>query len=233
VPETVTVGSSTLANSLAGPWTVTAPELLSTVSPDFLNKYAFLPLSTVSNKLFPLQNGYTAWAGPCDINDPDDSNAGNGAERVTIPSTADAGSWPLASYTGKPALWLPNLRIRVQPPSGTLYSGQIQVRLVDKAGGGATGNCGSRQATHFNTWIRLPGVVGTTGTYNGYLANTVYALPEGRYDVCTRRNFSASSSSTKYYELLPGIDNNYPGPSAVTTSLPNSTTVCGDSALWT
>lgn len=227
-PETVTPGAST--SVLAGPWIATAPEFIDSAGTEYMPNIGFMPhaSASITNKMFPLKNGYSAYAGSCDISDPGTGNY------VVMPAPASNPTWaPNYTYTGTLSLRLPNLRVRLSSTNPQANSGKILVRLKNKVGGGAsTANCGTRTA-HYNTWVPLPGYVDNT---SGYLPNPAYALPTGQYDICARQT---GTNWSQRYMYVTAVDNTYPGP--ITRSLnirgsgvssePNCPS--GSSSLWT
>lgn len=223
---TVTSGASTLV----GPWMAASPSITAASGNEFMASpgMTFMPHQTagIANKMFALDTGYTAFAGPCDINDPTAPN------RVTMGDTIDPSWVPGGTYVGPRALRVPNFRVRlVRTADNAIAStGMVMVKLIDRVGSTAgAGSCGARTSL-FETWIRLPGKVDS----EGYLTVSAYALPTGRYDVCARQTIR------RYYDPpgWPGLgwyndvlylhltnrDNNYPGPNALTANTATGTT---------
>lgn len=227
IPLDPTNGTS---STLVGPWVASATEINRASGTEFISTgYGFMPHAnvTITNKMFPQTTGYTAFGGPCDINDP------GAANRTTIPSPANDPLWaPTLTYTGAKTMTLPNFRVRLTSPTSTAGTGKILVKLKDKATGG-TGvvNCGPRASLH-NTWIRLPGSVDATG----YLTPQAYALPVGEYDVCVRQSGTGIgwSTPTKYYPLSAQDNNNFPNPATMSIDVRTSgnagTSACGSSS---
>lgn len=232
--ETVPVGTSA-ANSLAGPWIATAPEIVEISGTEFMPNISFMPHAdaAIKNLMFPLKNGYAAYTGPCDINDPGSANY------VTMPTVGNNAYWGAGTTypNGQPQLRLPSFRVQLTsaltPKAGT---GVIAVRLLGKAGTTSTaGNCG-QNSTLFSTWIQLPGTVDTSGM----LVNTAYALPPGRYDICMRQQAYKDTwdhTWTMRYLLDQNVDNvfgawslhSYPMASGSTSSPAG----CPPTSFWT
>ena len=142
--------------------------------------------------MFALDSGYTTFAGPCDINDPGSSNrvrVGSSIHSVVDRRRHLCGPQDAAHSE------LPHPSDLASPSAAT---GKIQVRLVDRVGGGAGyGNCGARRC-FFDNWVRLPGTVDTSG----YLTVPAYAVPTGRYEICVRQtgpwgSFGAARQRTR------------------------------------
>lgn len=188
------------ANALAGPWIATAPEIVESSGTEFMPNISFMPHTTaaIANKMFPLENGYSAYAGPCDINDPGSANY------EIMPTVANGAFWGAGTTypAGQPALRLPNFRIQLNSPTPDLTTGKILVRLKGPVGPTSTSaNCGERSPL-FNTWKRLPGLPNASGL----LVNTVYALPPGRYDICIRQKGSGANWAERFLNAM-NVDN--------------------------
>lgn len=171
---------------------------------------------STSNSMFPLQQGYSTYAGPCDVNNP---NAGvdEGINNwVQLPSTADTANWQSggSGKTFTPEIWLSQIRpsfrfgtVSTKPTSGmaasrTYYWGQaqngsatVQVRLTGDATGDPVpdSNC-KPNTTLFNTWQTLPGSLATNNAAT--LPDNSESLPAGTYDVCITVPYSYSYQST-------------------------------------
>lgn len=239
---TVTPGATT--SSLTGPWMAASPSITSGSGDEFMASpgMTFMPHQTaaIANKMFALDTGYTAFAGPCDVNDP------GAANRVTMAPSVDSSFAPGGTYVGPRALRLPNFRIRLvrTADNAVADTGMIYVMLVDRVGStDNTGSCGAR-ANLFNTWVRLPGRVDS----EGYLTVPAYALPTGRYEICARQTISRyynppGSPPLGWYDdilylHLTNRDNPYPGPNAVTAntatgSMAGDTTCNSSTGSWT
>lgn len=225
---TVTAGAST--NSFIGPWMAASPEITSASGNEFMASpgMTFMPHQTaaIANKMFALDTGYTAFAGPCDINDP------GAANRVVMGNTIDPSWVPGGTYVGPRALRVPNFRVRLLRTADNAIAdtGMVQVMLVDRVGSTAgAGSCGAR-TNLFETWVRLPGKVDT----EGYLTVPAYALPTGRYEICARQTIHRyydppGTSPLGWYDdilylHLTNRDNTYPGPNAISANTASGTT---------
>lgn len=193
------------ANAFFGKWIAASDQIKAAPSADYSyipSGIAFMPhqatatAATLPNAMFPNAQGYSAYAGPCDANDP---NAGVDEftnNQVQIPLTSPDSNWvPSGTYT--PELWLSQIRssVTVTPnslpspttASRTYYYNQafngnatVEVRLVaDQAGGTTSSRC--KPSTNlFNTWVTL----GTISSSGATLSDDAEALPTGTYDVC-------------------------------------------------
>ncbi|MGB0872385.1 MAG: hypothetical protein ACPGYP_04525 [Solirubrobacterales bacterium] len=194
----ITVNPSN-ASTHVGPWVATSEKITRESGTDFttLPGSVHMPHAAPlpANQIYPDPGGYGAYAGACDINDPDDGNVGNGSERATYPLPGTEGTWaPGGTYTSGSPLWLSQIRARAYANSGENGSGsrnesivansvQMAVKLVADPGAEKVGaRCGSRISSHYNRFVRLPGVT----SHNGYLSDEAESLPVGRYDVCAR-----------------------------------------------
>lgn len=190
------------ASAHVGPWVALNEKINRESGTDYITLpgSVFMPHTAPlpANGLYPDPDGYGAYAGACDVNDPDDGIAANGSERVVFPDSGSAGSWlPNTTLTPAPELWLSQIRARAYAyanTAGTFSGGyvdqsinpgsvKVAVRLKADAGGQNTNpRCGSRQSSHHNNYVRLPG--GTDAW--GYLSDEAESLPTGRYDICIR-----------------------------------------------
>lgn len=232
IPLSTSDGSS---SAFVGPWVAYAPEIRRDTTgyvPDEFSAtgFSFMPHADPDYRdlMFPLESGYSAFAGPCDVNDPGIAN------RVTLPVTGDSTWGPNLTYTGALKLYLPSLRVRLTA-GGRANTGKILVRLKNKPGSPApTVECKQHEAALLNTWVRLPGTVDTT---NAILPDKSYALPVGKYDICVRQDTTAG---TTYYKYEPGRDNNnFPNPTSVVVDVLSSGTTTpppecppASSSLW-
>lgn len=187
------------ASAHVGPW-VGLTEKITRVSG---NDYAPLPGAVYmphasplpANALYPDPSGYGAYAGACDINDPDDGDPDNGSERISIPAAGATGTWtPGGTYSPNPELWLSQIRARAfanynDPSAGygraLIDADTVRISVKLKSDPGAEredARCGSRYAALYDQWIRLPG----TASNNSFLSDNAESLPVGRYDVCIR-----------------------------------------------
>ncbi len=214
----VTPPSSPLPN-LVGPFVVMNPGFTDVIP----SGYSFR--TNASNlQFYPIDpaEGYSLYAGSCVENDPDDGNAGNGAERFVIPATGSTGWTEGGTYSPNPELLVPQFKIRVG--EGTLSSwatgAKVQVKQV-------AGSCGAYPSGGATNWIRL---TGTTDS-NGYLANNAYVLPAGAYDVCVRHDRRVFLSTNEYYGSATAVTNPFPGPNNYSYAT-SSSTACGNSSLW-
>lgn len=226
--KTYVTPGATGINSFVGPFVAMNPALTSQ-SP---NGYAFR--TNGSNMTFyPMVDGYSLFAGSCTQNDPDDGNAGNGAERFVVPAVGSTGWSAGGSYSPNPELLVPQFKIRAgnSGNSAGASNSEIQVRMK-----GTT--CGGYPSAGATNWIRL-GSSGSGGVTNssGYLNDNYYALPYGSYDVCVRRRQSVWWWYEYYYNPLgsgtgANVTNGWPGPTSVSYGTSTSTS-CGNSSLWT
>lgn len=217
------------ASLLVGPWTGLSEKITRASGNDYapLPGAVYMPhASPLSpNQLYPDPGGYAAYAGACDINDPDDGDTGNGSERVVIPATSSVGSWtPGGTLSPNPELWLSQLRARAYvntSSAGTFSTGYVdqnidastvKIAVLPKSDPGAEkedARCGSRYATHYNKWVRLPGAASN----NTYLSDDAESLPVARYDICVRvqmdyryrqytwQSWSSTSNQIRYLTL--------------------------------
>jgi hypothetical protein len=212
-PITVTPGSTT--SSFVGPWVAMNDEILSNPTNEFSTGpgRTYMPHqdSNITNLLFPAADGYSAYAGACNLNDPDDGNNGNGSEWVAIPQTSELGTsvWDPGSTYASGILWLSQIRARIyattsSKPTGillpnktyywgqTVTSGKVNAKLTgDQGNNSIYTDCGARSSL-FNTWQRLPGSVDTSG----YLTDSAEAVPTGTYDVCIYAQVKVTSQAT-------------------------------------
>lgn len=226
----VTVPAGSTTSSFIGKWMAASPEITAASGNEFMASpgMTFMPhqSASITNKMFALDTGYTAFAGPCDINDPGPTN------RVTMGDTIDSSWLPGGTYVGPRALRVPNFRVRLVRTADNAISnsGMVQVKLIDRVGStSGAGSCGARTSL-FETWVRLPGRVDS----EGYLTVPAYALPTGRYEICARQtihmyyNPPDSRPLGWYDEILylhlTNRDNNYPGPNAITANTATGTT---------
>ncbi len=187
------------ASSHVGPWVAVSEKITRESGTDFTTLPGSVHLPHASplpaNQIYPDPSGYGAYAGACDINDPDDGNVGNGSERASFPLPGTEGTWvPGGTYTAGSPLWLSQIRARAYANSGgngfgyrneavVANSVQVAVKLVADPGAEKIGaKCGSRLSSHYDRYVRLPGVT----SHNGYLSDDAESLPAGRYNVCVR-----------------------------------------------
>lgn len=243
------------ASAHVGPWVAMTEKITRASGADYapLPGSVYMPHASPlpANQLYPDPGGYGAYAGACDINNPDDGDAGNGSERVSIPAAGATGTWiPGGTYAPNPELWLSQLRARgfvVANAQGTYVTGytnqvidpatvKIAVKLKSDPGAQQEdARCGSRYASLYDKWVRLPGSV------NGgaYLSDDAESLPVGRYDICIRvqmdyayranwwNSWTPTSNSIRYKSsvdqdllyrsaLSPSFDFSDPGTSSTT-----------------
>lgn len=217
---TVTLNPSNQQSSaFVGPWVAMNDEIVSDPTVEFAAGpgRTYMPHSnaTIKNLLFPTADGYDTYAGPCNLNNPDDGNTSNGSEWTSLPASGQLGTsaWqPGSTYTGL-AFDLTRLRTHVFAAGGgaptaplranatyywgqTLVSGRVNVMLTgDQSNNSIYVSCGNN-ASLFNNWVRLPGTVSTTGAKVGYLTDQAEALPAGTYSVCVRAEVQATKRST-------------------------------------
>lgn len=174
----------------------------------FPGSLIFMPHAdgSAANAMFPQSQGYSTYAGPCDINNPNigaDEGVNNwtqipavGSQTTTWASAATAQNLSIT-----PQLWLSQLRPKIQfgtysatrpvtTVNGTYYynptlngATTVRVRLTGDASGqaGAEPNC-KPNTNLFNTWQSLPGSL--TALDSPTLPDNAEALPTGTYDVC-------------------------------------------------
>lgn len=236
-------GSSTVN----GNWIAATDQFKSSPNTDFSylpNGIGFMPhistpsAATAPNAMFPLAQGYAAYAGPCDANDPN-ANAAEGVNNyVQVPTVLTDSNWVSGgSYT--PELWLSQIRTSfsmapaAKPTSGlnngtTYYyqqalngSATVWVKLKADAGGGRTTPRCRSNFTNFDTWVNL----GSLSAANAFLADETESLPVGTYDVCvklpyTYKRATASSSGWPSYTVSLGTESS--GSSTAYYSFPDS-----------
>jgi hypothetical protein len=220
-------------NPYFGRWIAASDQIRAVPSSDYSyipNGISFMPhantptAGTLPNAMFPSAQGYSAYAGPCDANDPNagvDEFTNNQAQ---LPATLPDSNWvPGGNYTAL-ELWLTQLRSSIQltsnPTPSTPYvsgryyyynqafngSATVKVRLVaDQDGGTTTARC-KPSTTLFNTWQTL----GTLSSSGATLSDAAEALPAGTYDVCvawpwtqTARKASSTTSLATYTSPTP------------------------------
>lgn len=190
------------ASALIGPWVGMTEKITRASGSDYtpLPGSVHMPHAPPlpANQLYPDLGGYGAYAGACDINDPDDGNVGNGSERVVIPAESSIGTWtPGGTLTPNPELWVSQIRARAYAnadSAGSFTTGYVdqaidantvRVAVRPTADPGAEkedAKCGSRYNTHYKKWIRLPG----SASNNTFLSDDAESLPVARYDICIR-----------------------------------------------
>lgn len=239
-PDTA-VATDATTSDLVGPWVAASTQIARVSGTDFTltgtDGVTMMPHSdsAIANRMFPDAGGYTTWAGPCDVNDP------GTASRVTIPDSSANVTWvPGGAYAPAPVLRVPSLRAQITSPDALPNTGEVQVRLTNRVGGGATTAACAQYLSLYNTWIKLPGRVPGA---SGFLPDSSYALPVGRYDICVRqkgnnaRGWGTSTSNHTRYMLRTGVDNVSPGPTTQTFDVrgmgTNNPALCGDTGLWT
>jgi hypothetical protein len=163
------------------------------------------------SRMYPTTNGYSGFAGPCRINDPEQVNW------VSVPASMPNATWaPNSTLNPAPIFWLSTLKPTANFPSPartkggdgdagpgsdrwyswghTLQTGQVQVALVGAYDGDvAPAGCNVGYAIGSDTaakWKRLPGTfAANNGVLNYSGSDLPSALPSGRYDVCVRVNY--------------------------------------------
>lgn len=220
-------------SSTGGNWIAGSDQIKSAPSTDFSylpGGIAFMPhistasASTAPNAMFPLAQGYSGYAGPCDANNPNAGAADGVNNFVQIPTILTDSNWASGgSYT--PELWLSQIRtsFSMSPAakptsglnSGTTYyynqalngSATVWVRLkADADGGTTTARCRSN-FTSFDTWVNL----GSLSSAGSFLADEAESLPVGTYDICVKLPYSykkatASSSGWPSYNVTLGSE---------------------------
>lgn len=209
-----------ISSTFVGPWVAQNDEILADPNTDFATGpgRTYMPHTIAqSDALFPTKDGYQAYAGACNLNDPSDGNTANGTEWTPIPdpSELNGAAWlPGANYTS-PILWLSQMRTKIGVTAGanpnptstnklaantryyygqTLSAGYVAVRLTgDQNGRGIYADCGPRKAALYNKWVKLPGAVNLT---TGNLDDQAEALPTGTYDVCIKATMTSTSQQT-------------------------------------
>lgn len=161
--------------------------------------------STLPNAMFPLAQGYSAYAGPCDANDPNAGAAPGDNNFVQVPVNPNDPNW-VGSLSYQPTLYLSQIRATYSAlspqnkPTSSIVNGTryywnqtqsgavtVSVRQVADAEGGTTQPRCRSDFNNFNTWTQLPGSISSAG---GRLSIEAEALPVGTYDVCMKIPFS-------------------------------------------
>lgn len=194
------------------------------------------PNSTETDKtnIYPASAGYSAYAGPCRVNDPGSTNW------TQIPADTSSASWtPGATVNPRPELWLSEFKPSAQMTAGqtstpststgwgstdTYYwnqlfaNGQVQVALVgSNAGAASPTECNSGFTLGSDTsakWYRLPG----TFANNGTLDDLASALPTGKYDVCVRVAFTYKQQNYYGGSIVFGIGSGWQGSATTGTA---------------
>jgi hypothetical protein len=225
----IQVPVASTSSALVGPWVAMNDEIVTDPTNDFAAGpgRTYMPHiaggsnTTIKNQLFPMKNGYSAFAGPCNVNNPDDA-ALTGNEWLQIPASLTDTNWnPGGNYsTGTQGMWLAQMRSRIRlsnipttrPSTGlqpntsyywgqALTSGKVNVKLTgDQTGNGIYEHCGANESL-FNSWVRLPGAVDNT---TGYLPDLAEAIPSGWYDVCAYATISTNKQTTNSVGTFTG-----------------------------
>jgi hypothetical protein len=205
-------------NAFFGKWIGATDQIKAAPSTDYSyipNGIVFMPhqtspsAGTLPNGMFPNAAGYSAYAGPCDINNPTLSDGVN--NQVQVPTSLTDPNWlPGGTYT--PALWLSQMRasvntsgVRVSPTStnanSTYYHSQamngsavVKVRLVSDVESTITTPRCKPSTNLYNTWQTL-GSLTSTGTF---LADDAESLPAGTYDVCVSFPYRLTRTTTNW-----------------------------------
>lgn len=209
-----------------GNWIAASDQIRASTTTDFSyipSGLAFMPhistatVATLPNGMFPLKQGYSAYAGPCDANDPNANAPETDNYQVQVPINLSDGNWT-NSIGYSPELWLSQIRTTVSltpsikptsgqsasrtyyfnqtlSTSGTLGGAQVWVKLVSDADGGTTQPRCISNFNSFDTWVRL-GTITASGTQ---LSDEAEALPVGTYDVCVKMPYRYSQASTNSF----------------------------------
>lgn len=208
------------ASAHVGPWVGLTEKITRASGTDYapLPGAVYMPHASPlpANALYPDPGGYGAYAGACDINDPDDGNPNNGSERISIPAEGATGTWtPGGIYAPNPELWLSQIRARAYANYNNGNSGYQQVEIdpgtvrvavklkSDPGANKEDARCGSRYSTLYDKWIRLPGATNN----NEYLSDDAMSLPVGRYDVCIRAQLDWRYKSSSWAWFWDYTDN--------------------------
>lgn len=175
------------------------------------------------SKMYPTDNGYTGFAGPCRANDPGQTNW------LSVPA-----SLPNATWTGNSTLSpAPSFVLSTLKPTATfptpngkgsdnqdagyswsdsyrwiiwghaLASGQVQVALTGNATDGSKlpPECNpgyTMDSASANYWRLLPGsFAGSGGVFSFSGSDISTALPPGRYEVCVRVSYTYTRQQQK------------------------------------
>ncbi|MGH2959148.1 MAG: type IV pilus modification PilV family protein [Solirubrobacterales bacterium] len=205
-------------NPFFGKWIGATDQIKSAPSTDYSyipTGIVFMPhLSTPSagslpNAMFPNAAGYAAYAGACDINNPNIGVTDGSNNQVQVPTSLTDTNWlPGGTYT--PSLWLSQIRpsvntsgVRAAPvttvANSTYFHSQIlngtivvKVRLSgDLSSSAATPRC-KPSTDLYNTWQTL----GSLSAINTLLADDAEALPAGKYDVCVSFPWRTTRTTT-------------------------------------
>jgi Tfp pilus assembly protein PilV len=239
-------GSNT--NAFFNTWIAATDQVKTAPTTDYLypGGLIFMPHADGSpaTSMFPLAQGYSSYAGPCDANNPNagvDEDINNWTQLPAV--GAETTSWKSGStgLTFSPILWLSQLRPTVgfgganQPSIGmaaskTYYytptlngAATVQVKLKgDAAGGTLDGSC-KPSTTLFGTWQSLPGSLTALNTVG--LPDNSMALPVGTYDVCVTVPYKIKYRSTNSSGAWTGLENTATGTTTqkVTAALPFQT----------
>ncbi|MFT4050373.1 MAG: hypothetical protein QM648_11150, partial [Solirubrobacterales bacterium] len=196
----------------------------------------FLPSSSgLNNALYPTTTQYSAYAGPCRVNDPTYVTSGTSANYVQIPQSLTNSTW--ASYqtlTDTPTFWLnqikPNATMTtVSRPSAigvglvggdysyynqSVTNVQMQVAL-DTASNGSTAvtQCHPSYAANLSAartkWVRVGGSYSNSASAS--IADNL-AVPPGAYKVCYKVNFNYTRAQwSGLFILVLGSGSNFSG----------------------
>lgn len=205
-----------------GNWIAGSTQIRTAPSADFSPApygIAFMPhrntptQSTLPNAMFPLKEGYGAFAGPCDANDPNAGAADGVNNQVQVPINPSDSNW-VGGGTYQPVLWLSQIRATYsavqkasKPTSGIVVNRAYYYDQAFNSGGGgvtiwvrqeadaegATTNARCNTGfTSFNQWVQLPGSLSTPGTY---LNDISESLPAGTYDLCVQLPFTYKTAT--------------------------------------
>lgn len=206
-------------NPYFGKWVAATDQIKAAPSTDYSyipNGLVFMPhltspsAGTLPNGMFPNAAGYAAYAGACDINNPNLSDGVN--NQVQVPTSLTDPYWqPGQSYT--PALWLSQIRasvntsgVRAAPGStssnSTYYHSQtmdgpavVKVRLASDVESTITSPRCKPSTNLYNTWQTL-GSLTSVGTF---LADDAEALPAGKYDICVSFPYELVRTTTNWW----------------------------------
>lgn len=173
-----------------------------------------------ADKKSPLVGGYSAYSGPCDVNNPnlvgDGINYWNAVPEPGSQTTTWKNAANSNNLTISPTFWLSRLAPSVSlgtttsapgspGSSRTYYYGQtfsggatVKVRLIGGADGTtpAEVNCKPNTAL-YNTWQTLPGTIDQLDTQG--LPDNAEALPAGMYEVCISVPYKTVKRSSSFW----------------------------------
>lgn len=181
------------------------------------------PANAYPDRMFASPQGYSAYAGACDANDPNAGAADGVNNYIQIPTSPADSAWTPGGTYNSSELWLSQIRTTLtlapaaRPTGGIVRNtdyywnqslsstgGTVWVRVTGDAEGGTnTPRCRSN-FTKFNTWVQIPGTIATAGAF---LSDNAESLPPGTYDICVKmpyRYWTARSTNVTSTTLPTG-----------------------------